>query len=180
MSPSFADSGSSEPSFLFSGIIIAEERDGVSDKGWEISQHLINTDCWICLWIHSWGLSVSSIKLFAGQKQNFWSWITLFTCQISKLSRLSDNRLKEFCYVILYCAQIFILKMYLILSPALYTVCRMNAVCLQTLYEVAKRCTYEFPDHKFYYVYKCFKFNCSKNFSLLTKTKRFLIVYTGP
>ena len=110
------------------------------------------------MFLNTFMMSASFINeaFFLVKSKTFDFGITLLNCQISKLSRLSDNRLKEFCCVILYFAQIFILKMYLILIPALYTVCRMNAACLQILYEVAKHCACEFPNHKFYYVYKCF------------------------
>ena len=33
---------------VFSGVFIAEEGDGVGEKGWEISQQLMYTHYWIC------------------------------------------------------------------------------------------------------------------------------------
>ena len=47
MSPSFAGSGLTGPSFVCSVVFIAEAGDGIGDEGWEISQQLMYTHCWM-------------------------------------------------------------------------------------------------------------------------------------
>ena len=81
-------SGSSESSHVFSGVLIAEEFDGVGDKE-SGDTTAVHVQTLLKAFLNIFHRSTSFIdEAFSGKNQNFWSWDY-------SAARLSDARLKE-------------------------------------------------------------------------------------